>query len=175
MTRRFDRGAGGDKIHMTTLGGLAHYDFNTAGTCGYEEVFSILRRLDTPPGDTEQFFRRMAFNIAARNQDDHVKNTAFLMDRRGGWQLSPAYDVTYSFQKDGVWTRAHQMSMNGKRDGFVLEDFIRCGKTAGLVRGRAREIVREVREALDQWPAFAAQAGIPEKRAEKISGVFRLF
>ena len=174
MTRRFDRGAGGDKIHMSTLGGLAHYDFNTAGAHGYEEVFPIIRRLDMPPGDTEQFFRRMAFNIAARNQDDHVKNIAFLMDRRGRWRLSPAYDVTYSFQKDGPWTSRHQMSMNGKRDGFTPEDFIRCGKTAGLVRGRAVEILREIREALRQWPDFASQAAVPEKRAAEIGNTFRL-
>jgi serine/threonine-protein kinase HipA len=175
MTCRFDRSNGGDKIHMSTLGGLAHYDFNLAGAYGYEEVFPIIRRLDMPSDDIEQFFRRMAFNIAARNQDDHVKNIAFLMDRRGRWRLSPAYDVTYSFQKGGVWTSRHQMSMNGKRDGFIPEDFIRCGKTAGLVRGRAVEIVREVREALRQWPDFAARAGVPEKRAAEIENTFRLF
>jgi serine/threonine-protein kinase HipA len=175
MTRRFDRVSGGDKIHMSTLGGLAHYDFNTSGACGYEEVFPIIRRLDMPPGDIEQFFRRMAFNIAARNQDDHVKNIAFLMDRRGGWRLSPAYDLTYSFQKDGVWTSQHQMSMNGKRDGFIMEDFIQCGKTAGLVRGRPVEIVREIREALEQWPEFASQAGVSEKRAAEIAATFRIF
>jgi serine/threonine-protein kinase HipA len=175
MTRRFDRGDGGDKIHMSTLGGLAHYDFNIAGAYGYEEVFPIIRRLAMPSGDIEQFFRRMAFNIAARNQDDHVKNIAFLMDRRGRWRLSPAYDITYSFQKDGLWTSRHQMSMNGKRDGFILEDFIRCGKTAGLVRGRAVELVREVREALRQWPDFASQAGVPEKRAAEIKSAFRMF
>jgi serine/threonine-protein kinase HipA len=117
----------------------------------------------------------MAFNIAARNQDDHVKNIAFLMDRRGRWRLAPAYDVTYSFQKDGLWTSQHQMSMNGKRDGFTPEDFIQCGKTAGLVRGRAAEIVREVREALKQWPDFASQAGVLEKRAAEIESAFRRF
>jgi serine/threonine-protein kinase HipA len=175
MTRRFDRSGGGDKIHMTTLGGLAHYDFNIAGVCGYEAVFPILRRLNMPSGDMEQFFRRMAFNIAARNQDDHVKNIAFLMDRRGGWRLSPAYDITYSFQKDGVWTSQHQMSMNGKRDGFTLEDFIRCGKTAGLVRGRPVEIIREVQGALKHWPDIASQAGVPEKRAAEIANTFRIF
>ncbi|MDR1319742.1 MAG: HipA domain-containing protein, partial [Treponema sp.] len=157
------------------LGGLAHYDFNTSGACGYEEVFPIIRRLNMPPGDIEQFFRRMAFNIASRNQDDHVKNIAFLMDRRGRWRLSPAYDLTYSFQKDGVWTSQHQMSMNDKRDGFILEDFIRCGKTAGLVRGRPAEIVREVREALEWWPEFASQAGVSEKRTAEIAGTFRMF
>jgi serine/threonine-protein kinase HipA len=137
-------------------------------------VFPIIRRLDMPPGDTEQFFRRMAFNIAARNQDDHVKNIAFLMDRRGRWRLSPAYDVTYSFQKNGLWTSRHQMSMNGKRDGFTPEDFIQCGKTAGLVRGRAAEILREIHEALRRWPDFASQAAVPEERAVEIGTTFRL-
>jgi serine/threonine-protein kinase HipA len=175
MTRRFDRTADGGKIHMSTLGGLAHYDFNSAGSSGYEEVFSIIRRLDMPPGDTEQFFRRMVFNIAARNQDDHVKNIAFLMDRQGRWRLSPAYDITYSFRADGAWTSRHQMSMNGRRDEFTMADFIDCGKTAGLVRGRAVEIVREVRNALEQWLEFAGRAGVPEKQAMEIKSNFRIF
>ncbi|GHV03237.1 toxin HipA [Spirochaetia bacterium] len=175
MTRRFDRTDGGDKLHMQTLGALAHYDFNSAGAYGYEQVFPILRRLDMPVGDTEQFFRRMVFNIVARNQDDHVKNIAFLMDRRGNWRLAPAYDITYAYQKDGNWTGQHQMSMNSKRDHFEIGDFIQCGKAAGLIRGRALEILQEICTAVGQWPAFAAEAGVDEERAQMISSTFRLF
>ncbi|GHV40586.1 hypothetical protein AGMMS49546_14770 [Spirochaetia bacterium] len=173
MTRRFDRADKGDKLHMQTLGALAHYDFNSAGAYSYEQVFPILRRLDMPPGDTEQFFRRMVFNIVARNQDDHVKNIAFLMDRRGNWHLAPAYDVTYAYQKDGSWTGQHQMSMNNKRDHFEAADFIQCGKAAGLVRGRALEILGEVCAAVRQWPSFAAKGRVDEERAQMIGSTFR--
>jgi serine/threonine-protein kinase HipA len=134
-----------------------------------------MRRLEIPKEDDEQFFRRMVFNIVARNQDDHVKNISFLMDRRGNWRLSPAYDVTYSYQKDGPWTGQHQMSMNGKRDNFELDDFIQCGKTVGLVRGWALDILRELSETVRRWPDFAAQAGVNEERAQALAKGFRFF
>lgn len=86
----------------------------------------------------------MVFNIVARNQDDHVKNIAFLMDRAGNWSLSPAYDVTYSYQPSGKWTSSHQMTLNGKQDGFTLDDFRACAKNASMKRGRAEEIVKDV-------------------------------
>jgi serine/threonine-protein kinase HipA len=81
---------------------------------------------------TTQMYRRMVFNIIARNQDDHVKNIAFLMDRRGKWSPAPAFDMTYSYQPDGQWTSMHQMSIHGKRDNFTMDDFIACGKSALL-------------------------------------------
>ena len=110
MTRRFDREADGGKRHMQSLCALAHYDFNAAGAYSYEQALQVIRRLDLSMDTVEEQFRRMAFNILARNQDDHVKNIAFLMDRDGRWSLSPAFDVTYSFNPRGVWTGQHQMS-----------------------------------------------------------------
>jgi serine/threonine-protein kinase HipA len=173
MTKRFDRTDDGDKIHMQSLGALAHFDFNSTGAYSYESVFPIIRSLDMPVDDVEQFFRRMVFNILARNQDDHVKNIAFLMDRFGNWQLAPAYDVTFSFQKGGLWTGRHQMSMNGKRDDFIIEDFKQCEKTAGLPRGRAEETVREISAALQKWPQFAEKAHIAEKHMQAVQAEFR--
>jgi serine/threonine-protein kinase HipA len=175
MTRRFDRTDSGDKVHMQSLGALAHMDFNSPGAIGYEQVFPILTRLGMGADRAEQFFRRMVFNVVARNQDDHVKNIAFLMDRRGSWRLAPAFDVTYSFQADGKWTGTHQMSVNGRRDGFGMADFIACGKVAGLVRGRAVAIVQDVCETVAKWPEFAAAAGVPADRAEVIRRTFRMF
>ncbi|MCY7388593.1 MAG: type II toxin-antitoxin system HipA family toxin, partial [Burkholderiales bacterium] len=116
MTRRFDRvigdGATGEKLHMQSLSALAHYDFNMAGAYSYEQAFLVMRQLQLPMQAIEQQFRRMAFNIVARNQDDHVKNIAFLMNKSGEWSLSPAFDMTYSFNPTGAWTASHQMSMN---------------------------------------------------------------
>ena len=167
MTRRFDRLADGGRLHMQSLGSLAHFDFNQPGAYSYEQAFDVIRTLGLPSSVVEEQFRRMTFNIVARNQDDHVKNIAFLMDQAGTWSLSPAFDVTYSFNPQGAWTAAHQMSMNGRRDGFEREDFLQCGRRAGLVGGRAARILDEVCETVARWPEFAEAAGVfPEHRRE---------
>ena len=174
MTRRFDRTEDGGKLHMQSLCALAHYDFNQAGAHSYEQALLVIRRLGLPMQALEEQFRRMAFNIIARNQDDHVKNIAFLMDRRGAWRLSPAFDVTYSYNPQGAWTAMHQMSMSGKRDGFTLADFNACGKSAGLKRGRAETIVAEVRASVARWPEFAERAGVAPQWIEQVAGQLRL-
>ena len=174
MTRRFDRTDDGDKLHMQSLCALAHFDFNQAGAYSYEQALLVIRQLGLPMQAREEQFRRMAFNIIARNQDDHVKNIAFLMDRRGQWSLSPAYDVTYSYNPQGAWTATHQMSMNGKRDGFSLDDFIQCGKNAGLKRGRAESIVSEVQTTVARWPEFAETAKVAPQWIDEVERYLRL-
>ncbi len=174
MTRRFDRGDDGSKGHMQTLGALAHFDFNQAGVHSYEQAFLVLRQLDQPTAVVEQLFRRMVFNVVARNQDDHVKNIAFLMDRRGRWTLAPAYDVTYAYRSDSKWTSQHQMSVNGKRDGFTLEDLDACGRTALLPRGRATRIFDEVRDVVAEWDRYATRAAVDEDHVRRIAPALRL-
>ena len=174
MTRRFDRLAGGEKLHMQSLCALAHYDFNMAGAYSYEQALLAIRQLQLPMQVIEQQFRRMAFNIVARNQDDHVKNIAFLMDKSGEWSLSPAFDITYSVNPAGAWTASHQMTMNGKRDHFTLEDFNACAKAASMKRGRAAKIVAEVQATVLKWKAYAEQAGVPDGVREKIQGTLHL-
>ncbi len=175
MTRRFDRTDEGGKLHMQSLGAIGHFDYNAPGTCSYEQAFGVMRLLGIGGGATEQFFRRMVFNIVARNQDDHVKNVAFLMGRDGTWNLAPAFDVTYSFRPDSSWTGRHQMTMNGKRDGFVLDDFVRCGRAASMVRGHAESIVREVCDVVAGFDDFASKAGVPEDQAAAMKRTFRMF
>jgi serine/threonine-protein kinase HipA len=174
MSRRFDRLAGGEKLHMQSLGALAHFDFNLAGAYSYEQALQVMRTLDLPMASIEQQFRRMAFNIVARNQDDHVKNIAFLMDKTGRWSLSPAFDVTYSYNPDGLWTATHQMSMNGKRDDFTLEDFRTCAKFASMKRGRAEAILDDVIAAVKRWPEFAEQAKVLPQWREVIAKAQRV-
>lgn len=174
MTKRFDRPEGDAKLHMQSLGALAHYDFNQAGAYAYEQALLVIRRLGLPMRDIEQQFRRMAFNVIARNQDDHVKNIAFLMDRSGHWSLSPAFDMTYAYQPSGMWTNRHQMTLNGKRDGLTLADFERCATGASMKHGRAKEIVEEVREAVRRWATFAAEAAVDERDVERIGRAHRL-
>ena len=174
MTRRFDRLAGGEKRHMQSLCALAHYDFNMPGAHAYEQALFVIRRLGLSMREVEQQFRRMVFNVVARNQDDHVKNIAFLMDKAGTWSLSPAFDVTYSFNPAGAWTASHQMTINGKRDDVTMDDFKACAKTASMKRGRAETIVGEVLDTVSRWRAYAKDAGVPVSWLEKIRGAHRL-
>jgi serine/threonine-protein kinase HipA len=174
MTRRFDRPTGTSKLHMQSLGGLRHFDFNLDGAYSYEQALLTIRELGLPMDAVEQQYRRMAFNVVARNQDDHVKNIAFLMDRAGSWSLSPAYDVTYAFNPARRWTRVHQMSLNGKRDGFEHEDFVRCAEVASMKRGRAGTILDEVSSVVADWPRFAAEARVRDEEAERIGQTHRL-
>ena len=174
MTRRFDRLAGGEKLHMQSLCALAHFDFNHAGAHSYEQALMTIRQLKLPMAAVEQQFRRMVFNIVARNQDDHVKNIAFLMDKQGQWSLAPAFDVTYSYNPSGSWTATHQMTLNGKRDGYTLKDFEACAKSALMKRGRAATIIDEVRSAVMDWPMFAAEANVADEWRDKIQNTHRL-
>ncbi|MGH8199586.1 MAG: type II toxin-antitoxin system HipA family toxin [Steroidobacteraceae bacterium] len=174
MTRRFDRTSEGGKIHVQSLAALAHLDFNTAGANSYEEAFGVIRRLKLSMSAVEQQFRRMIFNVVARNQDDHVKNIAFLMDQRGEWSLAPAFDLTYAYNPDGLWTKSHQMTINGKQDGFTLEDFRACAATAGLKRRRAETILDEVRTVVARWPKYAEQAGVSRVQRDAIGSTLRL-
>jgi serine/threonine-protein kinase HipA len=171
LTRRFDR-SGGKKIHMQSLCGLAHYDFNMPGAYGYEQAFVVMRKLRISKAEAIQQYRRMVFNVIARNQDDHTKNIAFLMDNKGKWRLSPAFDVTYSHNPAGKWTNQHQMSINGKRDHFLLADLIAVGESISLPR--LGEIIKEVADAVQRWPLFAGKAGLNEERISEISRYHRL-
>ena len=168
MTKRFDRRNDGEKLHMQSLGALGHFDFNDPAAHSYEQAIAVMRRLELPMAELEQQFRRMAFNIVARNQDDHVKNIAFLMDKSGRWSLSPAYDVIFSYNPDGDWTRQHQMSLNGKHDGFDRADFRAFERTASMKRGRADTMLDEICAAVSDWPAFAATAGVDPVVADGI-------
>lgn len=174
MTRRFDRPTGSAKLHMQSLAALQHYDFNDSRAYSYEQVLMTIRKLGLSMEVVEQQFRRMAFNLIARNQDDHVKNIAFLMDRGGDWSLSPAFDVTYNYKADGEWTARHQMSVNGKRDGFVLDDLLQCANTVSMQRTRALAIVEDVAAAVADWPSYAGSAAVPDPKVSEIGESLRL-
>lgn len=174
MTRRFDRTAKGDKLHMQSLGAMMHYDFNASGAYSYEQAIQVIKQLHLPPQDRKQQIRRAFFNVLARNQDDHVKNIAFLMDRRGGWRLSPAFDVAYSYNPTGDWTSRHQMSLNGKQDGFSVEDLLAFAAVGGLKKAKSMQLLEEVSGAIAQWQDFAEKAGMPEEDVQRIKRAHRL-
>ena len=174
MSRRFDRLAGSEKLHMQSLCALAHYDYNVAGAWSYEQALLVMRQLELPMSSIEEQFRRMAFNVIARNQDDHVKNIAFLMDKSGVWSLSPAFDMTYSFNPSGAWTATHQMTINGKRDNFTMDDLKACAKTASMKRGQAKKIIDEVKQAVSHWKKYADDAGVDSTQRDQIQHLLRL-
>lgn len=173
MTRRFDRGPLGEKLHMQTLCGLAHYDFNQAGAYSYEQACQVMRRLELPYNDIEEQYRRAVFNIVARNQDDHTKNIAFLMNKAGQWRLSPAYDINYSYNPRGTWTSRHQMSLNGKRDSFTSDDLLKTAQAIGVKTPRAKAILNQTTRATKRWPEFATQAGLNNNTSKAIETTFR--
>ena len=174
MTQRFDRNSDGSKLHMQSLAALGHYDFNAAGAYAYEQAFDVMKRLALPMRSIEQQFRRMLFNVIARNHDDHVKNIAFLMDKNGSWSLSPAFDVTYAYNPEGAWTARHQMTINGKSEGFTLADFRTCARVAGLKRGRDEDILAEVTGAVGSWPRYADEAGVSPAQRDQIARTLEL-
>ncbi|HWG76496.1 MAG TPA: HipA domain-containing protein [Steroidobacteraceae bacterium] len=174
MSRRFDRLMDGGKLHMQSLAALAHFDYNSAGAYSYEQAFDVMKRLGLPMHAREQQFRRMVFNVIARNQDDHVKNIAFVMDKSGAWSLSPAFDVTYAFNPKGLWTSRHQMTINGKADAFSRADFEAVGRVAGLKRGRAEAILAAVMQVAGTWPRYAEAAGVIGTQLDAIARTLRL-
>lgn len=172
MTRRFDRDDHNAKIHTQSLCALAHYDFNAAGEYGYEQAFNVILRLNLGHEALREMYRRMVFNVLARNQDDHTRNIAFLMDKDGLWRLSPAFDVVWAYNPAGDWTNRHQMSVNGKRDGFTSRDLEVPAKQYDI-HGAAK-IREEVAAAVAEWPQCARLAGIDAKTARAIKATHRV-
>ena len=173
MTRRFDRGDNGEKYHVQTFAALTHQDRDPPGAIGYESLFFTARALGLPQSDLDQIYRRMVFNILARNQDDHAKNHAFIMDNDGTWLLSPAYDVCYSYKPGSRWIGKHQMRCNNKRDDFTLEDLLQAAHAADVKRSITMEIISEVRSALGRWNEFADEVDLNTMARNQIREAFR--
>ena len=172
MTRRFDRTLAADKIHMQSLCALLHYDFNLPGRYSYETAMSACQRLNLGHPAVAQLYKRMVFNVVARNQDDHTRNIAFLMDRKGHWRLAPAFDVIWSYNSQGKWTNRHQMSINAKTDGFEQQDLIEVAKRFNLKK--PLDILAAVGSAVRRWPEFADEAGVAPERISTVAATHRL-
>ncbi len=175
LTKRFDR-AKGKKIHMQSLCGLQHYDFNMAGAYSYEQAMDTIRKSVSsgPKKALEQQFRRSAFNVISRNQDDHTKNIAFLMNQKGEWSLSPAFDVVFSYNPNGPWTSKHQMQINGKRDNFKIEDLIELGKKADLSEIKVKRIIKDISVVVSKWKDYFEEAKVTNELVEMVDGKLRL-
>ncbi|HEU5358168.1 MAG TPA: type II toxin-antitoxin system HipA family toxin [Gemmatimonadales bacterium] len=169
LSRRFDR-AGSERLHLHSLGGLDHADFNAPGTYSYEQYLRVVLELGLPPAALEEAYRRAVFNVVAVNQDDHVKNFAFLMDRAGTWRLAPAYDLT--FARGSGFTRHHQLALNGKVDDFRRADLLALGARFGVRRDGAA-VIDQVVDAVGDWPRYAAATGVPKARVTAIGAAHR--
>jgi serine/threonine-protein kinase HipA len=170
MTRRFDRQSG-EKLHLQSLCAIAHYDFNMPGAYSYEQALMIMRRLRLSKKEQLELYRRMVFNVIARNQDDHTKNIAFLMNAQGQWSLSPAFDMTYSYNPRGTWTNQHQMSINARRDHFTREDLLAVAMTSDL--RQASKVIDEVHNAVANWADYANEAKLNKAHMQAIAGQHR--
>jgi len=166
LTKRFDR-RNGRKVHMQTLCGIAHYDYQIRRAYSYEQAFNVMRVLRLPYSDAQEMFRRMVFNVVVRNQDDHTKNISFLMGEDGIWHLSPAYDMGYACDPNGGWTAAHQMSINGKFDDIERKDLLECAARNNIKN--AAHIIDEICDTASRWPVIAVECGVPQRMIEAIA------
>ncbi len=166
LTKRFDRTDNGEKIHMQTFSALAGIDYKIQKASNYETLFRVMKRLQLSYKQYEQQYRRMLFNVLARNHDDHVKNFSFLMNKDGNWQISPAYDICFSYSPSGTWTNEHQSSINGKYDNFTKVDLLEFAKIFGIKK--ANTILEEVVSAVNQWSKIATEIDIPKEKIQYI-------
>ena len=178
MTKRFDR-SGNQKHHYVSLCAMDHADYRKPGGYSYEQLLTVARQLKLPRQDAIEIYRRMVFNVIARNHDDHTKNTGFLLrqadiESTGQWRLSPAFDVAYSYKKDSPWVSAHQMSLNGKRDHFNREDLLAVGKLIGNFNKESGQIIDEVISVVIKWHEYADRAGVFRELADEVKGNLRL-
>ena len=166
LTKRFDRKPGNKKIHMQTLCAIAHFDYNDPNSYSYEQLFQIMRKMRLPHADILEMYRRMVFNVAGKNLDDHTKNVSFLLEENGSWRLSPAYDMIYNHNPEGKWTSRHQMSINGKREKINYKDLIAVGEENNIKS--SRDIIEQILGVLSKWDNYAAEAGIDKVKIKEI-------
>lgn len=176
MTRRFDRdideNGRGSKRFIQTFAALAHFDYFESGVYSYEQLFMTMRQLGISMAEMEQQFRRVVFNLVGCNQDDHVKNFAFIMDRKGAWSPAPAYDLCHSEGSD--FTRFHQLSINGKTTGFDREDIKKLARYIGLPRNREKEILAQTIESFSVWAKTAKELETPQRLQDQVLRTLRL-
>ena len=161
MTKRFDREGGDQKYHVQTLCAMQHYDFNQITSFSYEQLFQTMRLLRLPYPQAEQMFRRMVFNVIARNCDDHTKNFAFRLRKEQEWELTPAYDICFAYRPGSNWVSQHNLSINGKRMNITRDDLLEVAKSMNIKK--ANIIINEINDTVRNWITFAEQVKVDEK------------
>ena len=173
MTKRFDREAGSVKHHIQSFCALKHYDYNLVNSFSYEQLFQTMRELNLPYPAAEQLFRRMVFNVMARNCDDHTKNFAFRLKKDGKWELAPAYDICHAYSPNHQWVSRHALSINGKRSNITREDLLTIGKS--IKNKKAAETIDHIGSVIKNWKEFADAVEVsPTLRDEIAETLIRL-
>lgn len=168
MTKRFDRVGGNQKVHTQTLCALQHYDFANITSYSYEQVFQTMRLLRLTYAEAEQMYKRMVFNVVARNCDDHTKNFGFLMDLHGKWKLAPAYDICFAYRPNSVWVSQHNLSINGKRKNFERKDLITIAEQNSI--RNPEKIIDEALDLVKHWNQYAEMYQVDPALAKQIAG-----
>lgn len=166
MTRRFDREDGDVKHHVQTFCAMQHYDFNNITSFSYEQLFQTMRLLLLPYPQAEELYRRMVFNVIARNCDDHTKNFAFILKQNQAWELAPAYDVCHAYRPGSSWVSQHNLSVNGKRNNITKDDLLAVGKAMNIKK--AAHIITHINNTVGQWNVFAEQVNVATDLREAI-------
>ncbi len=167
MTKRFDREGGSTRHHVQTFCAMKHFDYNLVTSFSYEQLFQTLRELKLPYPDAEQLFRRMVFNVMARNCDDHTKNFAFRLKKDGKWELAPAYDVCHAYQPKHQWVSQHALSINGKRTNITKDDLLTIGKS--IKHKKAAETIEEISNTVSRWKTYADEVKVSPKLRDEIA------
>lgn len=167
MTKRYDREGGNIRHHVQTWCGMSHYDFNDMNSYSYEQLFQTMRALGLDYQEAEQMFRRMVFNVLARNCDDHTKNFSFRLKQDEQWTLAPAYDICHAYDPKSIWVSQHALSINGKRKNQTLNDFLVVGNSMSIKK--AKSIVKEINEKVQNWKAYADEVFVDPKKCDAIA------
>jgi serine/threonine-protein kinase HipA len=173
MTKRFDREEGDIKHHIQTFCAMQHFDFNNVNSYSYEQLFQTMRLLKLPYLQAEQMFRRMVFNVMARNCDDHTKNFAFRLRKNQDWELTPAYDICHAFRPGSEWVSEQALSINGKRSNISKEDIVTIAKSMNIKKGT--EIIQRTSEIIKKWADFAEETKVEPKLKEAIKSTLITF
>jgi serine/threonine-protein kinase HipA len=166
MTKRFDREGSNTRHHIQTFCAMKHFDYNLITSFSYEQLFQTMRELKLPYPAAEQMFRRMVFNVCARNCDDHTKNFAFRLKKDGDWELAPAYDLCHAYKPNHKWVSQHALSINGKRDNISKEDLLTVGES--IRNKKARATIEEISQTVSRWKHFAEEVGVSAELRDEI-------
>lgn len=166
MTKRFDREGSSTKHHIQTWCAMSHFDFNEVTSFSYEQLFQTMRELKLPYPQATQLFRRMVFNVIARNCDDHTKNFAFRLKKDSDWELAPAYDICHAYRPDSVWVSQHALSINGKRKGILKQDLLVVAKSMNIKKPET--IIDEINKTVNNWEDFANEAKVSQEKTKAI-------
>ncbi|MEQ9301428.1 MAG: HipA domain-containing protein [Cyclobacteriaceae bacterium] len=173
MTKRFDRESGNTKHHIQTWCAMNHFDFNEVTSYSYEQLFQTMRELRFPYPAAEELFRRMVFNVIAKNCDDHAKNFSFILKKAEKWQLSPAYDICRAYRPDSIWVSQHALSVNGKRKNIDKNDLESVAKAMSIKK--AESIIDLVNSTVKRWKEFAEDANVSAKKRDEIASTLNVY